>query len=278
MSAATALPPSSSRGRARSEAASLNLRVRRSTVRIAADSASLLEEFPLWRIPEVEAAAESRPEHTFFLETRHWDGESPFRIYYGRRRVARARCQSEALERLLSEMQVRVAESAQEEIFVHSGVIGWKGQAILFPGRSYAGKTTLVLEFLRRGATYYSDEYAVFDRRGRVHPYPRPLQVRRAGLAPAQVCRPEELGAAVGAGPLNVALILFARYAPQSRWRARRLTAGNALLGLLANTVCARKRPGEALSSLRPAVAAARCYRASRGEAAEAVSAILSLL
>jgi hypothetical protein len=34
---------------------------------------------------------------------------------------------------------------------------------------SYSGKTTLVSELIRAGATYYSDEYAVIDERGRVH-------------------------------------------------------------------------------------------------------------
>jgi hypothetical protein len=57
-----------------------------------------------------------------------------------------------------------IARSAPAHLFVHSGVVGWKGRAVLIPGRSFSGKTTLVRAFLEAGATYYSDEYAVLDR------------------------------------------------------------------------------------------------------------------
>jgi hypothetical protein len=33
-----------------------------------------------------------------------------------------------------------------------------------------------VAELVRAGATYYSDEFAVLDSRGRVHPFPRPSE------------------------------------------------------------------------------------------------------
>ena len=49
------------------------------------------------------------------------------------------------------------------------------GHGIMLPGYSFAGKTTLVAEFVRAGALYYSDEYAVLDRDRFAHPYPRPL-------------------------------------------------------------------------------------------------------
>jgi hypothetical protein len=54
---------------------------------------------------------------------------------------------------------------------VHAGVVGWNGGAAILPGPSHAGKTTLVAELLRHGAVYFSDEYALIDAEGRVHPY-----------------------------------------------------------------------------------------------------------
>ena len=51
-----------------------------------------------------------------------------------------------------------------------AGVVGWENRAIVMPGASFAGKTTLVRAWLEAGATYYSDEFAVLDRAGRVHP------------------------------------------------------------------------------------------------------------
>ena len=78
-------------------------------------------------------------------------------------------------------LMVHVANYAPDRVFVHAGVVGWKGRALVLPGTSFAGKTTLVAELVRAGATYYSDEYAVVDEQGRVHPYPRDLQMRDAG-------------------------------------------------------------------------------------------------
>ena len=66
---------------------------------------------------------------------------------------------------------------------MHAGVVGWNGRALLLPGRTLSGKTTLVAELLRAGATYYSDELAVLDARGRVHPFPKPLAIREKGDA-----------------------------------------------------------------------------------------------
>ena len=43
-------------------------------------------------------------------------------------------------------------------------IVTWgRGRAIVIPGRTFSGKSTLVAELVRAGATYYSDEYAVED-------------------------------------------------------------------------------------------------------------------
>ena len=55
--------------------------------------------------------------------------------------------------------------------------------AIVMPGASFAGKTTMVRAWLEAGATYYSDEFAVLDRTGRVHPFARPLAIREGSTA-----------------------------------------------------------------------------------------------
>ena len=70
---------------------------------------------------------------------------------------------------------MRIAERAAMHTFVHTGVVSFCGHAIMLPGYSFAGKTTLVAEVVRAVALYYSDEYAVLDRDRFAHPYPRPL-------------------------------------------------------------------------------------------------------
>ena len=82
------------------------------------------------------------------------------------------------LLRFASNVELTIAERAPRRIFIHAGVVSWRGRAIVLPGRSYAGKSRLVAALLREGATYYSDEFAVLDARGRVHAYPRQLSLR----------------------------------------------------------------------------------------------------
>ena len=55
---------------------------------------------------------------------------------------------------------------------VHSGIVQWNGRALLLPGATHSGKSSLVAELLRRGATCFSDEFALIDAEGRAHPYP----------------------------------------------------------------------------------------------------------
>lgn len=56
----------------------------------------------------------------------------------------------------------------------------------MVPGRTLSGKSSLVLALVKAGADYYSDEYAVFDGSGRVHPYSKPLS-RRSGSGPPRL-------------------------------------------------------------------------------------------
>jgi len=76
-----------------------------------------------------------------------------------------------ATEAVESWAQLTVATLAKGLIFVHAGVVGWQNRAIVIPGRSLSGKTTLVLALVEAGTDYYSDEYALFDSEGRVHAY-----------------------------------------------------------------------------------------------------------
>ncbi len=84
----------------------------------------------------------------------------------------------QVMRALESDLQITVALNAKNRLFVHAGVVGWRSQAILIPGRTFSGKSTLVEALVRAGATYYSDEFAVLDSKGRVHPYTRPLSLR----------------------------------------------------------------------------------------------------
>jgi len=177
-------------------------------------------------------------------------------------------------EPLASDLQLYVAEAARRRVFVHAGAVGWCGRAIVLPGRSFSGKTTLVAALLQAGATYYSDEYAVFDGHGRVHPYPTLLSIRQGSAHPHK-CPPEALGGRPGVKPLPVGLVVVCAYRPGARWQPRVLSPGRAVLALLANTISARRQPQRALATLQQVVCHATVLQGRRGEATEVAAALL---
>jgi hypothetical protein len=167
---------------------------------------------------------------------------------------------------------------AQDCLFVHAGVVGWQRQAILIPGRSMTGKTTLVKALIEAGATYYSDEFAVLDKAGLVHPYPRPLSIRGHNGQPGRKTPVEALGRQAGVEPLPVGLVFVTEYQPEAAWRPRKLTPGQALLALMDNTVAARREPAYSMPILKQAVTGAIALKSKRGEAGAIVPALLKQL
>jgi hypothetical protein len=129
---------------------------------------------------------------------------------------------------------------------------------------------------VRAGASYYSDEYAVFDVEGRVHPYPKPLTLKQRNPAGKRQCSVEDLGGQVGTEPLPVGRIVATSYRPGARWRPRVLSRGPAALALLDNTVVARTRPSFALGVIRRATARAVLLKSPRGDVEEAVGRLLN--
>ena len=191
--------------------------------------------------------------------------------YWNLFRFIRTRQFEDLLEQFESHVQLTVAEYAPRRVFVHAGVVGWNGKAILLPGSSFSGKSTIVAELLRAGATYYSDEYAVVDEHGRVHPYPRELRIRSLESIWPRRMKADDFGSLTGAKPLPVDLVISTSFKDGARWRPRELTRGKAVLELLANTVSARSQPQMALSYLSNAVASATTLKGVRGEAIEIV-------
>jgi len=177
-----------------------------------------------------------------------------------------------------ADLQLYVAEMSPHHVFVHAGAVGWRGEAIIVPGRSLSGKTTLVAELVRAGATYYSDEYAVLDERGRVHPYAEALSIRQEYPERPRRYPVEALGGRRGTKPLPVGVVVITEYQPGAVWQPRLLTAGRGALALLANTVSARRQPVAALAALREVVVHGTVLEGVRGEASSTVSSILDAL
>jgi hypothetical protein len=199
-------------------------------------------------------------------------------LYSGAELLARTLDAEAVFDRFESDLGLYVAEHARARVFVHAGVVGWRGRALVIPGASFSGKTTLVAELVRAGAEYYSDEYAVLDAEGRVHPYARPLAVREGGGLRQTRRRVEEFGGRAGRVPLPVGLVVVCRYARGAGWRPRWLTQGEGVLGMLSNTVPARRSSARSLAALTKATECAHVLSGPRGEAARTAEAILRSL
>jgi hypothetical protein len=193
-------------------------------------------------------------------------------------RLARSSDLGGVFETLESDLRLFVAELATHRVFVHAGVVGWKGQGIVIPGRSYSGKSTLVAALVRAGAIYYSDEYAVLDSRGRVHPFSKPLELREEGEFRQTKISAAELGGHTGTKPLPVRMVLMTQFKSGASWRPRKITAGRGVLEMLFNTVSARRSPERALATLQRVTAQAEVLKGVRGDATKVVEALLRRL
>jgi hypothetical protein len=203
---------------------------------------------------------------------------SDYRLFCDSTLLARAHDLTPVLTAFTQHAELLTAFRARDHLFIHAGVVGWQGRAILIPGRSMTGKTTLVQALVAAGATYYSDEFAVLDRQGQVHPYPVPLSIRGLPGQPAQKTPAEALGGQVGHVPLPVGLVVLTAYQPGARWRPSALSAGQALLALMDNAVAARREPSYSMPILRATIAETTAVRSKRGEAGVVARALLRRL
>lgn len=220
----------------------------------------------------------STVDHLYSLLLQPESGQSRVRkfhlAYSGASLIGRSLYRQQAIAQLTSDLHRYVAEFSRRELFVHAGVVAWKGRAIVLPGASFSGKSTLVAELTRAGATYYSDEYAVLDRAGRVHPYPRPLMLRDDQHANRVVLQSFHNGASVT--PLPVALVLFTNFRDGAQWRPRKVSPSRTILGLLSHTVQARSRPRAALSILQKVAKSCESMMGARGDARSTAKAMLA--
>lgn len=221
---------------------------------------------PLWK-----ASSVSSVDRLFSLHI----GKAVHVLFEDSDMTIRSRSLKRVLEDFGTRVKAYVAEMARRRVFVHAGAVGWHGKAIIIPGRSMSGKTSLVRELVRAGATYYSDEYAVLDIQGRVHPYPQPLAIRKSGSFIQRKRSVEELGGVAGDKPLPVGLVIVSQFQADARWRPRQLSSGQGVLEVLANTVPARRKPEIVMPTLQRAVSEATILKSARGEAAETVDLIL---
>ncbi len=241
---------------------------------VFADDQALLARV-LTRLPPGARVVADRRTPAFACGVVRTERPAAWRVVLDSRVEAIVAGEAEALEVVEGTLRFEVARRSPRWTFVHAGVVGWQGRAIVIPGESFSGKSTLVDALVAAGATYYSDEYAVLDRRGRVYPFPQPLTRRLASGARERVAV-AALAGVVGTEVLPVGAVVSTRYNPGASWNPVHLSPAQGVLALLANTIQAQANPARVMRVLARVAETARMMDGVRGEADETARALLN--
>jgi energy-coupling factor transporter ATP-binding protein EcfA2 len=168
------------------------------------------------------------------------------------------------------ELELQVAARSTDPVFVHAGAIAIGDQGFVLPGRSGAGKTTLVLHLVEAlDATYYSDEYALLDHDAYLHPYARDPHVRASGGgrgAPTPIAKYTQR---VGTVPVPVCGVLVVARVEGERWVPTPANPRDCALSLLDNAVGARTRTPAVMDAVGAVIRSAWCVKGSRDSLTE---------
>ncbi len=179
-------------------------------------------------------------------------------------------------QRLTSDIDAAIAQFSRQSLFLHSGVVVYEGIAILLPGKSGSGKTTIVLEAILRGGTYYSDEYALVESDGTILPFARPLSVKHDHDSVKRRVNPSSLGAKIGQAGLRIDVVALCNFVKGAQWQPKMLKPAEAVLELAANTVAAKSRPEDTLHRMTHLASRCDTLKGVRGEASDCLDLIVS--
>ena len=170
-----------------------------------------------------------------------------------------------------SMIRIKVAEYAVGRMFLHAGAVGWKGKAIIFPADSFGGKSTLTAEFVRRGANYYSDDYAVFDSEGLLYPFSRPISLRKKSgkniKYGVQEVSAGEIGGNLGVKPIPVGAVWITHFEKGVPWDPKLLTPAQAVMEMISQTIPIRYDPEFSLKVLKKVASNAILLKCPRSDA-----------
>lgn len=218
------------------------------------------------------------PDVTVTMRRDRSSGSVGYRVLVGDTQVASAAEIDVAVNAFDAQLRLAIASQAPEHVFVHAGCVAIDDRALVLPGRSFSGKSTLVAALLEAGAEYLSDEYAVLDSSGRVHPYARPLSIRADDPRRAVDRPPETFGATFRGTTAEVSHVAFLRYETGEELKLEALGGGAAALSMLEHTLPARTRPKASLAAVGQATSRATCLRGVRGDASAAAHELLALM
>ena len=223
-------------------------------------------------------------------------GSGRWGAYQGGERLLWAPSVRELARSLVWLLNALALNAPSSQVYVHAAVASRAGKAVILPGRSGAGKTTLVTALALAGWTYLSDEVAALDlRRDLVHPYPRPLALEEGswGMFPGAGDRwpadvpelvtdlllllPGTLGPSEPPGPARPAAIVFPEVVPGAAAALHPIGRAETLERLVALTFNLRALGADGFRGLADAVGRSTCRRLTL-DGVEAAPALLRAL
>ena len=190
-----------------------------------------------------------------------------------------------------------VACSVEDYGLFHAGAVSMEDRGMLLCARPGMGKTTLVLNLIRQGCGFLSDEVGCIDPdNGMLLPFPRKINMRQDGMdllgippsdahtlsgvgdhGPEYAVDPEAIPGARVAGPCRIVCLLFLRgFADEPLLET--VAPSNALFELMNASIAPMRDPGGTLVRFAPVVNGVACYNLISGEPDATAGLVLSLL
>ena len=215
------------------------------------------------------------------------------KIYNGEQYVGHTSELWRAVRVLEWQLDIFLSEAVNNCYLVHAGVVANQGQAIMLPGESGSGKSSLTLALLKRGYSYFSDELAVVNPlTAQVTAFPKPFSLKAPRLFPTLArqknlwfgpasfepepysnlpeekrnrrvwyIHPEDVRAgSVAQASLPIRYIIFPKYQAQDQPQLEPLPANLALRKLIKNSVNLANLSEGSLGLLAKLVKEAQCF------------------
>lgn len=230
------------------------------TITYQGDLPTRLVDF-LYRHVPLETAGSTPPHVGYHLRDDDYPGQ--LTLSRGETLLYRGDSPAVAAELLLGDSCHHLADRSQGGLLLHAAGLTWQGHALLLPGQTGAGKSTLAAWLVSRGFGYLTDEL-VFVPWGQnsAQGLTRPLNLKRparplwqTNLAASDqsahvlstphsdLVAPTLFGAVPPPGEPPLSLIIFPRYEPGSDPALRPLSRAKAGLALMQCLLNARNLP-----------------------------------
>lgn len=234
-----------------------------------------------------EGLAVQRPaSHRYVLTAVTGDVPAKIRIQFDGRPVAEPVRGSDLFVTLAADINRRAIASRPDRLVLHAGAVSVGGRAIILPGRSGAGKTTLTAALMAVGCDYLTDEAVSIDlETSEVEPYAKPLSLDEAacealGLDAGQwsargVVPPSYLRRSSPAVSARAAVIVFPQFEPTAKASMQPLARAEALVELANNSFNFVDHGGRWLGEMARIVETCSCWRFVSGNPREAARMVV---